>query len=60
MNTICGKDYLCKKSYKAGNCSYTKGHTYHCMRDGYLNDDNNVSWSCTESWCDEALKEVEI
>ena len=60
MNTQCGKDYKCKKNYKQGHCSYTKGNVYHSSRDGYLNDDHDVSWSCTEEWFKEYLKEIEL
>lgn len=60
MNTQCGKDYKCKKNYKQGHCSYTKGKIYHCSSDGYLNDDYDASWSCTEEWFKEYLKEVKL
>ena len=55
--TVCGKDYKCIKDYKIGNCSYTKGKVYHSMRDGYLNDDNGISWSCGEGWFKDYIKE---
>ena len=60
MTTLSGKDYKCKKSYKQGNCSYTKGKVYHSERDGYLNDDNDISWSCSEEWFSEYLKKQEV
>lgn len=50
MTTICGKDYRCKKNYKYGHCSYTKGKIYHSMRDGYINDDYGASWSCSDDF----------
>lgn len=53
--TICGKDYKCKKDYKVGNCQYIKDATYHCGRDGYLTDQNGVSWSCTPEWFNEYI-----
>lgn len=53
--TICGQDYKCKKDYKEGNCWYIKDVTYHCSRDGYLNDQNGVSWSCTPEWFNEYI-----
>ena len=53
--TICGQDYKCKKDYKAGNCWYIKNVIYHCSRDGYLNDQNGVSWSCTPEWFNEYI-----
>lgn len=56
--TTCGKDYVCRKDYKVGNCSYTKGNTYHSSRDGYLDDDCGVSWSCSKDWFDEYMSEL--
>jgi len=56
--TICGKDYKCIKNYKVGNCSYSEGNLYHCGRDGYLTDDNGISWSCDVNWCKEYLNEL--
>ena len=53
--TICGQDYKCKKDYKEGNCWYIKDVIYHCSRDGYLNDQNGVSWSCTPEWFNEYI-----
>lgn len=53
--TICGQDYRCKKDYKEGNCWYIKNVIYHCSRDGYLNDQNGVSWSCTPEWFNEYI-----
>jgi len=53
--TICGQDYKCKKDYKAGNCWYIKDVIYHCNRDGYLNDQNGVSWSCAPEWFNEYI-----
>lgn len=55
--TICGKDYICIKDYKEGNCEYSKGYVYHCERDGYLNDNYLNSWSCTAEWLDEHMRE---
>lgn len=55
--TICGKDYICIKDYKEGNCEYSKGYVYHCERDGYLNDNYGNSWSCTAEWLDEHMRE---
>jgi hypothetical protein len=54
--TICGQDYKCKKDYKAGNCWYIKDAIYHCGRDGYLTDQNGVSWSCTPEWFKEYIQ----
>lgn len=54
--TICGQDYKCKKDYKAGNCWYIKDAIYHCGRDGYLTDQNSVSWSCTPEWFKEYIQ----
>ncbi len=51
--TICGQDYKCKKDYKIGTCRYIKDVIYHCSRDGYLNDQNGVSRSCTPEWFNE-------
>ena len=56
--TICGKDYKCIKNYKVGYCSYSEGNLYHCGRDGYLTDDNGISWSCDVNWCKEYLNEL--
>ena len=56
--TTCGKDYVCCKDYKVGNCSYTKGNIYHSSRDGYLDDDLGVSWSCSKDWFDEYMSEL--
>jgi len=53
--TICGQDYKCKKDYKEGNCWYVKDVIYHCGKDGYLNDQNGVSWSCTPEWFNEYI-----
>ena len=53
--TICGQDYKCKKDYKVGNCWYIKDVLYHCSRDGYLTDQNGVSWSCTPEWFNEYI-----
>lgn len=53
--TICGQDYKCKKDYKVGNCWYIKDVIYHCSRDGYLNDQNGVSWCCTPKWFNEYI-----
>lgn len=53
--TICGQDYKCKKDYKEGNCWYIKDVIYHCSRDGYLTDQNGVSWSCTPEWFNEYI-----
>ena len=53
--TVCGQDYKCKKDYKVGNCQYIKDATYHCSRDGYLTDQNGVSWSCTPEWFNEYI-----
>jgi len=53
--TSCGQDYKCKKDYKVGNCWYIKDVIYHCSRDGYLNDQNGVSWSCTPEWFNEYI-----
>ncbi len=61
MTTQCGKNYLCLKDYKSdlnNNCSYTKGRVYHCPSSGYLLDDHNWSWSCSEEWFAEYLKET--
>ena len=57
VTTICGKDYICIKDYKEGNCEYSKGYVYHCGRDGYLNDNYGNSWSCTPEWYDEHVRE---
>ena len=57
VTTICGKDYICIKDYKEGNCEYSKGYVYHCERDGYLNDNYGNSWSCTAEWLDEYMRE---
>lgn len=54
--TICGQDYKCKKDYKEGNCWYIKDAIYHCGRDGYLTDQNGVSWSCTPEWFNEYIQ----
>ena len=54
--TICGQDYKCKKDYKKGNCWYIKDVIYHCGRDGYLTDQNGVSWSCTPEWFKEYIQ----
>lgn len=54
--TVCGQDYKCKKDYKTGNCRYIKDAIYHCSRDGYLNDQNGVSWSCTSEWFNEYIQ----
>ncbi len=51
--TICGQDYKCKKDYKIGTCRYIKDAIYHCSRDGYLTDQNGISWSCTPEWFNE-------
>jgi len=56
MTTKKGKDYKCIKTYKVGNCKYTKGNIYHSQRDGYLTDDNNISWSCSETWFNEYME----
>ena len=53
--TVCGQDYKCKKDYKEGNCWYIKDVLYHCSRDGYLTDQNGVSWSCTPEWFNEYI-----
>ena len=55
--TVCGKDYVCLKDYHQGNCSYTKGYTYHCGRNGYLIDDNQISWSVSCKWFAEYMRE---
>lgn len=57
VTAICGKDYICIKDYKAGNCEYSKGYVYHCERDGYLTDNYLNSWSCTPAWFDEYMRE---
>jgi len=54
--TVCGQDYKCKKDYKTGTCWYIKDAIYHCSRDGYLNDQNGVSWSCTPEWFKEYIQ----
>lgn len=54
--TICGQDYKCKKDFKEGNCWYIKDVIYHCGRDGYLTDQNGVSWSCTPKWFNEYIQ----
>ena len=54
--TICGEDYKCKKDYKEGNCWYIKDVVYHCSRDGYLTDQNGISWSCTPEWFKEYIQ----
>ena len=54
--TICGQDYKCKKDYQVGNCKYIKDAIYHCGRDGYLTDQNGVSWSCTPEWFKEYIQ----
>lgn len=54
--TVCGQDYKCKKDYKMGNCWYIKDAIYHCGRDGYLTDQNGVSWSCTPEWFNEYIQ----
>ena len=54
--TICGQDYKCKKDYKEGNCWYIKDVIYHCNRDGYLIDQNGISWSCTPEWFREHIQ----
>lgn len=54
--TICGQDYKCKKDYKEGNCWYIKDVIYHCSRDGYLTDQNGISWSCTPKWFKEYIQ----
>jgi hypothetical protein len=54
--TICGQDYKCKKDYKEGNCWYIKYVIYHCGRDGYLTDQNGISWSCTPEWFKEYIQ----
>ena len=53
--TICGQDYKCKKDYKEGNCWYIKDVVYHCSKDGYLTDQNGISWSCTPEWFNEYI-----
>ena len=53
--TICGQDYKCKKGYRDGNCWYIKDVIYHCGRDGYLTDQNGISWSCTPGWFKEYI-----
>ena len=53
--TVCGQDYKCKKDYKEGSCWYIKDVLYHCSRDGYLTDQNGVSWSCTPEWFNEYI-----
>ena len=53
--TICGQDYKCKKDYKTSTCKYIKDAIYHCSRDGYLNDQNGVSWSCPPEWFNEYI-----
>lgn len=54
--TICGQDYKCKKDYMTSTCRYIKDAIYHCSRDGYLNDQNGVSWSCTPEWFKEYIQ----
>lgn len=54
--TVCGQDYKCKKDYITGTCRYIKDVIYHCSRDGYLNDQNGVSWSCTPEWFKEYIQ----
>lgn len=54
--TVCGQDYKCKKDYKTGTCWYIKDAIYHCSRNGYLNDQNGVSWSCTPEWFKEYIQ----
>jgi hypothetical protein len=54
--TVCGQDYKCKKDYQAGNCRYIKDAIYHCGRDGYLTDQNGISWSCTPEWFKEYIQ----
>lgn len=54
--TVCGQDYKCKKDYKVGNCWYIKDAIYHCGRDGYLTDQNGISWSCTPKWFNEYIQ----
>jgi len=54
--TICGQDYKCKKDYRSGVCWYIKDAIYHCGRDGYLTDQNGVSWSCTPEWFNEYIQ----
>lgn len=54
--TVCGQDYKCKKDYMTGTCRYIKGAIYHCSRDGYLNDQNGASWSCTPEWFNEYIQ----
>lgn len=50
MVPICGKDYKCKKNYKYGHCSYTRGKIYHATTYGYINDDYGASWSCSDDF----------
>ena len=58
ITTVRGEDYVCVKDYKVGDCSYTKGKIYHSQRDGYLTDDNGISWSCHKSFYQEYLSDV--
>lgn len=62
MGAVCGKYYKCKRSAsgKSGVSvwSYTKGKIYHSMTDGYLTDDHNVSWSCTDEFIKENFIEL--
>ena len=60
MIPICGKDYKCKNNYNYGHCSYTKGKIYHSMTNGYINDDHDASWSCSNSFFKEYFNQKPI
>ena len=53
--TIYGQDYKCKKDYKEGDCWFIKDVIYHCRMDGYLTDQNGISWYCTPKWFNEYI-----
>ena len=53
--TVYGQDYKCKKDYKEGDCWFIKDVIYHCGMDGYLTDQNGISWYCTPKWFNEYI-----
>lgn len=54
MDVKKGQNYLCVN----GNGSFTKGKTYHVQRDGYLTDDNGITWHCCKEFMLDHFKQA--
>ena len=56
------RDYKCIKSASGisgvSMWSYTKGKIYHSMANGFLTDDNGVSWCCDAEFMKEHFRRI--